>query len=229
MHSFIHSYTVLTTSFRATAPFLSAAGPGVLPFFEGCGPYKRWLPPSEVVSKEQMRAGTSSDTLTREVEEVVRSAVDRVRSAGGRVIGLLGFSQGTKVVAGLLRASELRKEVGMVDEDWCDFKMAICVCSSYPPPLMPPSIVDKLPAGTNLWEKKISTPVFLAQGKQDEWLWAGQLIIGKYYNLGKGKADFNEFNMGHHYPVVASDNEKIAAWLVDTAKKVEAVPDVDIY
>ncbi|QRD06366.1 hypothetical protein JI435_307880, partial [Parastagonospora nodorum SN15] len=27
------------------APFASPAGPGVLPFFDGCGPFYRWLPP----------------------------------------------------------------------------------------------------------------------------------------------------------------------------------------
>jgi hypothetical protein len=174
-----------------------------------------------------MRAGTSSGVMTREVEDVVKAAIERVRASGGRVVGLLGFSQGTKVVSGLLRASELRREVGMVEEDWCDFRMAICVCSSYPPPLMPQSITARLPEGTNLWQKRITTPVFLAQGKQDEWLWAGQLMIGKYFQQGKGKAEFNEFNMGHHYPVVASDNERISEWLSRMAEKVGADLDAE--
>jgi hypothetical protein len=82
----------------SAAPFTSNAGPGILPFFDGCGPFKRWLHSS--VTIEAMKKGDSTDEMPDEVEAVVKEAVEKVKREGGKVVGLIGFSQGTKVVAG---------------------------------------------------------------------------------------------------------------------------------
>ncbi|KAH7392121.1 citrinin biosynthesis oxidoreductase-like protein CtnB [Phaeosphaeria sp. MPI-PUGE-AT-0046c] len=204
------------------APFPSPAGPGILPFFDGCGPFKRWLPPSEKVSLESMRSGTSTSLLPPEVEAQLRTRIQSVRGCGGRVIGLIGFSQGTKVVAGLLRASELRKELGLLEEDWCDFEFGVSVCGSYPPPLVPGWVGQRLGEGKEVGEEKIATPTFHVQGKQDEWLWAGNALIENYYEVGEGKSERVEWDMGHHYPVAQEDNEKMAEWMIGVLRKVEA-------
>jgi hypothetical protein len=209
------------------APFPSPAGPGVLPFFDGCGPFKRWLPPAEKVSIETMRSGSSTSSLSPEVEALVRSTVLRIRSNGGRVIGLIGFSQGTKVVAGLLRASELRKEMvskGEMqesEEDWCDFAFGVSVCGSYPPLLMPPSIASKSSEEIYL-KQKITTPAFHVQGKQDEWMWAAQGLIEKHYEVGEGMSEVVMWDMGHHYPVQVEESERIAKWMIGVWRGVEA-------
>jgi hypothetical protein len=46
-----------------------------------------------------------------EVENLVRTTVEKVRAKGGKVVGTIGFSQGTRVAAGLLRGSEIRRMV----------------------------------------------------------------------------------------------------------------------
>lgn len=212
----------------AAAPFPSPAGPGVLPFFDGCGPFKRWLPPSEKVSIETMRSGQSTSALSPEVEDLVRSTVLRIRAAGGRVIGLIGFSQGTKVVAGLLRASEVRRELGLTGEevDWCDFELGVSVCASYPPLLMPPSIASRLPSEEAYLKQKIKTPSFHVQGKQDEWMWAGQGLIEKHYEVREGMSEVVTWDMGHHYPVQPQESERIAEWMVGVLRKVEGKREV---
>jgi hypothetical protein len=85
-----------------SGPFPSAAGPGILPFFEGCGPYKRWVPPTEKSSANATKVGEGPSSMPVEVEDLVRTTVQNIKSKGGHVVGLIGFSQGTRVVAGLL-------------------------------------------------------------------------------------------------------------------------------
>ncbi|KAF3006745.1 hypothetical protein E8E13_009807 [Curvularia kusanoi] len=211
------------------APFPSPAGPGILPFFDGCGPFARWLPPSEKVTIEVMKAGTSTTELSKEVERLVRDTVQRINTNGGRVVGLIGFSQGTKVVAGLLRASQLRKELGSKGEDWlASFHFALSVCESYPPPLLPPSLL-KLPEIASkseeekeeLLRKKISAPVLHIQGEQDEWKWAGDAMISGHYELGEGKSIAEKWDMGHHYPQKVEESERMRDWLVEQLRVLD--------
>jgi hypothetical protein len=169
-----------------------------------------------------MRAGSSTSHLPPEVESLVKSTVLRIRAAGGRVIGLIGFSQGTRVVAGLLRASEIRRELGTQEESWCDFQLGLSVCASYPPGLMPQSVAKLMKDGEEeVWGKKITSPTFHVQGKQDEWIWAGQGLIEKHYEVGEGKSEVVQWDMGHHYPVEVEQSERITEWMVGVLRKVE--------
>ncbi|KAF2029316.1 hypothetical protein EK21DRAFT_68016 [Setomelanomma holmii] len=209
------------------APFPSPAGPGVLPFFDGCGPFKRWVPPTEKVTIEGMRKGEATSEMSTEVESLVRETVLRIRREGGKVIGLIGFSQGTKVVAGLLRASELRYSLPSTSPsnplDWLDFSLAISICGSYPPPLFPQSITSLLPPDQKdaLLKTKITTPTFHAQGLQDEWHWAGRGLIDQYYDIGEGKSEVAEWEMGHHYPVAPEESQRIGEWMVGVLKGLD--------
>ena len=215
------------------APFPSPAGPGILPFFDGCGPFARWLPPSEKVTIEIMKAGASTSAMSKEVERLVRDAVSRINTNGGRVVGLIGFSQGTKVVAGLLRASQIRREVGARGEDWLgSFHLALSVCGSYPPPLLPPGVL-KLPelAGKSDEEKerllseKITSPVLHVQGQQDEWKWASDGLIREHYDVGEGKSVVEQWDMGHHYPQRPEESEKMKDWLVEQLTVLDGIKE----
>lgn len=217
------------------APFPSPAGPGILPFFEGLGPYYRWLPPSEVITLETMKAGSSTPDLDKEVERLVRSTVSRIHTNGGRVVGLIGFSQGTKVVAGLLRARQIRNEVGARGEEWLDaFQCAVSVCGSYRPPLLP-GCVGKLPEVQRLGEqerqqvlgRKIQAPVFHVQGERDEWKWAGDGLIEECYEVKQGASEVRVWDMGHFYPTRGEESEEIAEWLVEQLGGLEGVKGVE--
>jgi hypothetical protein len=177
-----------------------------------------------------MKSGSSTAVLPAEVESLVRDAVQRIRSAGGRVAGLVGFSQGTKVVAGLLRGAEIRRALGATDEAtaWCDFPAALSVCGSYPPPLVPVSVLALVEAAglaekekEALLGRKIRTPTFHVLGERDEWVWAGEGLVRGHFEVGGEEGDEGEgrsrvvrWDMGHHYPTRPEESEEMATWLV---------------
>ncbi|KAG9190878.1 hypothetical protein G6011_08966 [Alternaria panax] len=205
------------------APFPSQPGPGILPFFEGCGPFKRWVLPTVTIS--EMKAGNSTNAMSTEVEDLVRTTIQRINSSGGKVVGLIGFSQGTKVVAGLLKGCEMRralagKGVDVSHSEYLDFAFGLSVCGSYPPPLIPPSITAALQeAGISeeereeLLTKKIGLPAFHVQGLQDEWNWAGQGLIDGWYELGEGRSVVRYWEQGHLYPVKPEESQEIGDWM----------------
>lgn len=167
--------------------------------------------------------------MAPEVEEIVRETVQRVRSSGSRVVGLIGFSQGTRVVAGLLQACEIRRALGIQGEDWCDFEFGLSVCPSYPPPIIPPSIAKALSESSlsaeeqkSLVAKKIEVPSLIVIGKKDEWNWAGQAMIEKHYVVQEGSSsELMECDNGHVYPVLPEESEKMGQWMVEVLKKSE--------
>jgi hypothetical protein len=219
----------------STAPFPSAAGPGILPFFEGCGPYKRWVPPAEKLTLNGMKQGEASGTMHPQVEDLIRTTVQSVQSRGGHVVGVIGFSQGTRVVAGLLKGSEIMKKLKEEgsggegergDLKWLDFAFALSVCGSYPPPLIPPSASAALASSSlsadqqkALVQSKINIPTYHVQGVSDEWAWAGKLLIEHSYEVGEDKSVVMEADMGHHYPAKPEESEKLKDWVLDMYQK----------
>lgn len=162
-----------------------------------------------------------------EVESVIREEVQKIQAEGSKVVGLIGFSQGTRVVAGLLKGAEIVNKVGGGGKknnstDWLSsIAFGISVCGSYPPPLIPASasaLLSELPPAERqaIEESKIEIPTLHAQGKQDEWAWAGKLLIDGVYEVEEGKSVVLELEMGHHYPVQAENSERIRDWAVDT-------------
>ncbi|KAF1958393.1 hypothetical protein CC80DRAFT_30132 [Byssothecium circinans] len=214
------------------APYPSPAGPGILPFFEGCGPYHRWIPPSETLSIAAMRSGSGSSTLPPEVEDLVHSTITSVAEKGSRVVGLLGFSQGTRVVAGLLKAAEIvqARAPGDAALAWLDFRFAVSVCGSYPPPLVPGAAKALVEGeGGGVLAEKIKVPTLHVQGEKDEWDWAGKLLVEGSFDVGgdagtgtgTGRgSEVLRLDMGHHYPVKAEDSKKIADWVLSVWKDV---------
>ncbi|KAJ4360902.1 uncharacterized protein N0V89_001471 [Didymosphaeria variabile] len=232
-----------STNSMQTGPIESAAGPGVLPFFDGCGPFYRWVPPSEALSAAKMRdLSTLTTELLPEVSSLVKSAVANAKARGSEVVGVIGFSQGTRVVAGLLKAAQIRRELlkeGKAEGlEWCDFKFGVSVCSSFPPPLVPVEVVEAVKKcgldearQKEMLEAKITLPAIHMLGKQDEWRWAGKLLIESAYEVEsepkdeveKGKNGVFEFVMGHHYPVQSEDTEKVANWVIGTWEETKGL------
>lgn len=181
-----------------------------------------------------MKRGESMSVMATEVETLVRDKVREVRGRGGKVVGLVGFSQGTKVVAGLLKGVEIRRAVGGdagSDDDWLDFSFALSVCGSYPPPLIPQCATALLASSSaaalsdqekkEIAEKRIQIPTLHVQGTQDEWHWAGENLIQTHYEVGEGKSEVVEWEMGHYYPVPVEHNEMMKDWLVGQLERVE--------
>lgn len=225
------------------APIECPAGPGILPFFEGCGPYFRWLPPSETLSASDVKElDMASVHMIPELEKLVKDEVEKAKNRGSKVVGVVGFSQGTRVVAGLLKAAQIRaallKEGKGAELDWLeDLKFGLSTCSSFPPPVLPACAVEAVKSSGLPEEQqkailaaKITPPTLHILGIQDEWRWGGKLLIEGAYEMDTdaqsavdvGKSGLYEFNMGHHYPVDAEETKKVADWVLGTWETLKA-------
>lgn len=91
------------------APFTRSAGPGVLPAFdeESFGPYKTWFAGEDAASQDGSGYDGAWDGVDR-VWEMMRGA-----GAGGEWVAAMGFSQGSRVVGGLLLDQQLRAKAGL--------------------------------------------------------------------------------------------------------------------
>ncbi|KAK4123032.1 hypothetical protein N657DRAFT_690712 [Parathielavia appendiculata] len=94
------------------APIPCDPGPGVLPFFEGCGPYLTWMDDvSGPRAEEAYYEGDAIRDLAREVEQM-------------RVVGIVGFSMGAKVAMGVVRLLEA--------EGGANIRVVAAVCGTVP-------------------------------------------------------------------------------------------------
>jgi len=199
----------------------------MLPFFEGMNPWYKWLPASEPVTLESIRNGTGTSVMSPEVEALIRAKVQEIRADGGKVVGAIGFSQGTKIVTGLLRGSEIRREVkaagGEVNEetDWLeDFSFGLSVCGSYPPGLVPRSALELLRNSSlsqdqkdEIERKKIRLPTLHVLGAQDEFIVYGRALVEKAFETGEGMSEVRETEGAHHYPQRVEENERVVEWV----------------
>ena len=96
------------------APWQSPPGPGVLPVFADAGPFYRWA----------RWYGHEDGNLLKE------RLKDKFNEPGGPWVGVLGFSQGGRLAAGLL----WEQERGKLDHllPGLDFKFGVFVGASYP-------------------------------------------------------------------------------------------------
>lgn len=87
----------------ADAPFLSEAGPGILPIYSEWGPFRRWF------RWYSTQPEVSDETIIRQIQTRVDKC--KAQDAGtGPWVGVLGFSQGAKVAASILYDQQIRQE-----------------------------------------------------------------------------------------------------------------------
>ena len=179
----------------ADAPFLSGPGPGVLPAFQGCEPYFRWVIPESTTPEQD--------------QERVRQVLKRViKEDGGEFVGVLGFSQGGRLTAGLL-ADQVE---GNATEGMPNWKFGVMLCGSYPPlslslarsPSTKPSQgIDEHGETREPDEDEIiHIPSVLVRGTLDPHSEKGRRLV-KYFD--PETAIVLEFVMGHHLPGAAGD------------------------
>lgn len=102
-------------------PFIRDAGPGVLPAFEGYEPFHNWFKVAD--------DGTYLLSDGSGYDESGRDGIARVKTLmkerGGEWVGAIGFSQGTRVVAGLLLDQQRSIEQGKSEESGFDLKFGV--------------------------------------------------------------------------------------------------------
>ena len=189
-----------------SGPFESGPGPGVLPVFEGCGPYYRWESPE----------GLDKALGQLKVRELLKTAMEE---DGGEFVGLIGFSQGARMVTGLLADQEEGENEGM--PVW---KFGVLLCGSYPPfslsasrkQIVEPEKKDKHgeirePAVGEI----IRVPSVHVRGTKDVHCEKGRRLA-KFFG---DKIEF-EFEMGHHLPGAAGDTTSPKSATADIADAV---------
>jgi len=176
------------------APFESGPGPGVLPVFEECGPYYQWIyAPNPLMGQKRVR-------------QVLREAI---KADGGEFVGLLGFSQGGRLTAGLLADLQNKEDTNL--PAW---KFGVCLCASYPPYSL--DYARKVAAGEEwkgesdgngeIREPEAHELIRIAsvhvRGTDDPHLEKGRRLV-KYFD--KETLTSMEFKMSHNLPGAAGD------------------------
>jgi predicted esterase len=155
-------------------PFTCPPGPGVLPTFEDCGPFLRW------------NKSPSDPSLPEETKKLIANACKETE-----FVGVLGFSQGAKLAAGLLLEQQIRKRRG--------FRFGVLLMGVSPP----------LVSGLTDEEKatRIKVPSVVVLGKEDPWREEGQKLYDEFWEVGK--ASLLELEIGHRLPNVEAENRMI--------------------
>lgn len=91
------------------APFPRSAGPGILPGFKDDGPFKTWFKTGE--EGKELSDGSGYDYYEHDgIERVLKMM--KAKGEAHEWVGVLGFSQGTRVAGGLLLNQQRRVEAG---------------------------------------------------------------------------------------------------------------------
>ncbi|KAI9783831.1 MAG: hypothetical protein M1839_003167 [Geoglossum umbratile] len=111
------------------APFRSLAGPGMYPVFEGSGPFYRWHCDSS--------ASTAFDITDSEIaneRRIVREYLEKVLrdDDGAPFVGIIAFSQGTRVATGLLLDQQPKRGYS----DLPPTRFVVLLNGTYPPLLL---------------------------------------------------------------------------------------------
>lgn len=190
----------LRPHFRLTfidAPNECAPGPGVLPFFEGAGPYYQWISRNEK-EEEQVR---------KRIEE----ALGKDDGGAGPFVGVIGFSQGARVAAGLLHQAQDRKGDGLIT----GLRFVVLMNGSYPPLRQSSSPSTTFPRLSEHIQREwndqhegvIHTPSIHVHGSRDSALPLSKLLAKCF---DPSSTTVLEYDNGHHLPVSDDDTKVIA-------------------
>jgi predicted esterase len=169
------------------APFETGPGPGVLPVFEGCDPYFRWISDLRQVEKPD------------KTRNLLLDCFEKQRKKDGRgFVGVLGFSQGARVAAGLLLEQQLRTpRVGTGE----GLRFGIFMNGTCPPLVSGFSDLERM--------ERIVLSTLSIIGTQDPWREDGRRLYSEHCD--KDQAVLLEFDIGHRVPLLEQDTAKIVA------------------
>lgn len=171
------------------APFETPAGPGVLPVFEGRGPFYAWKWTTGI-------GGNAMVETTATIDEAIKT---QIRITGEAFVGVMGFSQGGTLAAGIL----LRQQAGLTkksDLTHGAFRFGVCLMSSCPPLLIGGEDPDQL--------DPIQLPTLHVVGKRDKIALMSRDMCCRYCD--PLQSSMVEVDAAHHLPSSPGDILKIA-------------------
>lgn len=186
------------------APFGALPGPGVLPAFAGLGPFLRWHCDDNTLDKFDI----TLDELEAERDQARALLAGSLE--GNDVVGVMAFSQGTRVATGL-----------MLDEDGLGsrLKFAILICGTFPA-LLVGGTAGKQNGGAQSSLAKpnqvLEIPSIHLQGSYDPWSTEGVRLKNTYYAPDLAKTV--KFNGGHQVPAGTKEAAEVAMWVLEMFK-----------
>lgn len=162
-------------------PFECQPGPGVLPFFADCGPFFSW----------ECLQSLQSDRMANETLKLLTQTFEDCKDAGSEVVGLMGFSQGARVVAGILQSSGI--------EQFASLKFGVLLNATYPPMLI---------SGHLQANARVYIPTIHVHGVFDEYLPQSRKLLGICFL--KDISTLLELHIGHQLPSQRLDVDNLA-------------------
>lgn len=222
-------------------PFLRSAGPGVLPAFEECAPFKSWFEPLSLpgappnATNPDKNDGSGYDGAGRDgIERVLGLMEERGREKGFGDecwVGVMGFSQGTRVAGGILldqqRREKLKRENAALARravgDGIRVNFGV-LCNGGGVPMdsevgfstLPPLFFSLcFKAGSVLTgleldnpDTVIRIPTLHVHGYKDEFLQYSRDQLATFYD--RDTAELYEINYHHAMPWVKAESEELA-------------------
>lgn len=167
------------------------------PYYAHIKPYRRWQQDGNTIGLFDVTA-EDVERERRIVRDYLKGVIDcerRHSGPGAGVVGVMGFSQGTRVATAVCLDPELGKHI--------KFVIMICgICPSLP---------------LTVAETRVSRPLDIVsvhvQGSADPWSAKGTRLSKQYFN--QRLATVVRFKGGHEIPVKTGDVQSIARVTVE--------------
>ncbi|RYP42777.1 hypothetical protein DL768_010233 [Monosporascus sp. mg162] len=171
-------------------PHLASPGAGVLPWFEGAGPYYAWF--KEVEATLEQRIAQINDT----VQDTIRRWDSTKKNPHARIVGVVAFSEGALTATLLL----WQQKMGRVP--WLPtFHFATLMCCYFRQ-----EVAEYMRGDVGSDEKPvINVPTLHVHGKRDFCLTGSRRLVANHYLPEYAKV--MEFDGTHHPPMKREDVE----------------------
>ncbi|CAG8981659.1 hypothetical protein HYALB_00013617 [Hymenoscyphus albidus] len=180
------------------APFQRGAGPGILPAFAEpmYQPYRTWFTLSTVngIGVEVSDGGGFEDGENG--EDGVERVWELMRKAGGGFVGVMGFSQGTRIAGGLLLDQQKRQEEGFKKAGMGLKFGVMCMGGGAP-------MVSAISRDGSEKLDLIKIPTLHLHGLKDGNLTNGRTMLAAHY--AKDNAKLLEIDYHHAMPWIKKD------------------------
>ncbi|OJJ34554.1 hypothetical protein ASPWEDRAFT_112677 [Aspergillus wentii DTO 134E9] len=176
-------------------PFTAPAGAGILPAFRDFAPFKSWF--TKDAHGADYPDGSGYDSIGRDGVERVWKMMEEDDSSSGSWVGVLGFSQGTRIASGLLLDQQRRKRMGELAEGGIELLFGVIYMGAYGP--MESEIAHRACDD----DERISIPTIHVHGLKDAVLPLCRENLAAYFD--SSAATLFEINYHHAMPWAKGD------------------------
>ncbi|KAJ5870153.1 oxidoreductase [Penicillium solitum] len=195
----------------ATAPFSSSPGPGVLPVFQGMGPYYTWFQKHHD-AVTNTTTPTVGDRVAAVIGPVQKTVQDwSITNPQAPIVGIVAFSEGALVATLLLHQQQMGKL------PWFPkMSIAVLICCFYSDEAR-----DYMRAEAQDDDDKliINVPTLHLHGRQDFALQGSRQMVETHYL--PQNADVLEFQGKHNFPNRPSDVQETVKRFQQLYQKVK--------